>query len=72
VRVGDVEPGGPAARGGLQVGDIIVALDEHRVTGADDLTQLLGSSRVARAVEVSVFRNGRVEPLLITPVERRS
>jgi S1-C subfamily serine protease len=72
VRVGDVEPGGPAARGGLQAGDIIVALDEHRVTGADDLMRLLGSSRVARAVEVSVFRNGRVEPLLITPVERRS
>jgi S1-C subfamily serine protease len=72
VRVGDVEPGSPAARGGLQVGDVIVALDEQPVTGADDLMRLLGAHRIARAVEVSVFRNGRVERLTVTPIERRS
>jgi len=42
------------------------------VTGADDLMRLLGAGRIARVVEVKVFRNGRLERLTVTPVERRS
>jgi S1-C subfamily serine protease len=72
VRVGDVEPGGPAARAGLKSGDVIVALDGHPVTGADDLTRLLGATRIARAIEVTALRNGHVERLIVTPAERRS
>jgi S1-C subfamily serine protease len=72
VRVGDVEPDGPSARAGLRRGDIIVALDGHPVTGADDLTRLLGASRIARAVDVTALRHGRVERLTVTPVERRA
>lgn len=72
VRVGEVDPEGPAARGGLQVGDIIVALDGKPVRGADDLMRLLDASRIARAIEVSAFRRSRVERLTVTPQERRS
>jgi S1-C subfamily serine protease len=71
VRVGDVEPDGPAARAGLRSGDIIVALDGHPVTGADDLMRLLGASRIARSVDVSALRDGRLERLTVTPSERR-
>jgi len=72
VRVGDVEPEGPAARAGVRRGDVIIALDGHPVTGADDLTRLLGASRIARAVAVTALRNGRVERLTVTPTERRA
>lgn len=72
VRVGELSPAGPAARAGLEVGDIIVALDEHPVTGADDLMRLLGASRIGRAVDVGIFRGGRIERLTVTPVERRT
>jgi S1-C subfamily serine protease len=72
VRVGDLEPSGPAARGGMRAGDIIVQLDGQPVAGADDLMRLLGADRIARTVEVRVFRDGRVERLTLTPVERRS
>jgi S1-C subfamily serine protease len=72
VRVGDVASDSPAAHGGLEVGDIIVALDGRPVRGADDLMRLLDATRIARAVEVSVFRAGRVERLTVTPIERRS
>jgi S1-C subfamily serine protease len=70
VRIGAVEPGSPAARGGLQVGDILVALDAQRVTGADDLMRLLDASRIGRVVVIDVFRASRVERVGVTPGER--
>jgi len=70
VRIGAIEPESPAARAGLQVGDILVALDGQRVGGADDLMRLLDSARIGRAVEISVFRAHRVERLVVTPRER--
>jgi S1-C subfamily serine protease len=72
VRVGDIEPGSPAAHADLKGGDIIVALDGHPVAAADDLIRLLDASRIGRAVEVITLRDGRRRPLTITPVERRS
>jgi S1-C subfamily serine protease len=72
VRVGDIEPESPASRAGLKGGDVIVALDGHAVAAADDLIRLLEVSRIGRAVEVIVLRNGRRERLTITPAERRS
>ena len=72
VRVGELEAEGPAAKGGLQVGDMIVALDGVQVTGADDLMRLLDASRIGRAVPVDALRQGRVEHLSVTPRERHS
>ena len=71
VRVEDVQPGGPGACAGLLRGDVIVALDGHPVTGADDLMRLLGADRIARTVEVSALRDGHVRKIAITPAERR-
>ena len=72
VRVGEVEPGGPAVRAGLARGDIVVALDGCSVSGADDLVRLLDGTRIGSAVEITVLRNGRVERLTVVPVERRA
>ncbi|HLX27083.1 MAG TPA: trypsin-like peptidase domain-containing protein [Casimicrobiaceae bacterium] len=70
VRIGEVEPKRPAERAGLRSGDIIVALDGHSVTGADDLTRLLDATRIGRSIAVTVVRNGRVERVEVTPRER--
>jgi S1-C subfamily serine protease len=70
VRIGDVEPGGPAARAGLARGDIVVAIGDRRIEGADDLVRLLDASRIGRAVEVTAIRNGRVERVSVVPGER--
>jgi S1-C subfamily serine protease len=56
----------------LKSGDVIVALDGHTVAAADDLIRLLDASRIGRAVEVVVLRDGRRHLLTITPVERKS
>lgn len=71
VRIGEVETDGPAARGGLKAGDIILMLDGLPVAGADDLIRLLGSERIGRSVELTVLRHGRVEKVAVTPRERR-
>lgn len=70
VPIGEAERGGPAARAGLRRGDIIVTLDGERVSGADHLTQLLRADRIARAVEVTALRDGRLRRFQVTPLER--
>lgn len=71
VRIGELEPGGPAERGGLQVGDILVGLGQKPVTGADDLIRLLGAETIGLPVEVKVVRGGRIERCTLVPSERR-
>src|SRR5574337_887090 len=69
IRVGEVEGDGPAARAGLRRGDIIVALDDHPVGGADDLMRLLDAERIGRATAVTALRNGRIDRLTVIPGE---
>ncbi len=70
VRVGEVEKGSPAERGGLHVGDIVLSLDGAAVDGADDLIRLLGRDRIGRPTVLSVIQGGRVRAVEVTPVER--
>jgi len=72
VRIEALEPGGPAARGGLRDGDVIIALDGAPVAGADDLIRLLGAGRIGRSVELTLLRDMRFEKRTVTPSERRS
>jgi serine protease Do len=45
VAITDVAQGSPGARAGLQAGDVILDVDRHSVTSADDATRLLGEGR---------------------------
>ncbi len=65
-----VESGGPAHRGGLIVGDIIVALDGKRVNEGDDVTSLLGTGSVGRDVALTIIRGGGAHELHVTVGER--
>jgi S1-C subfamily serine protease len=70
VRVESLERGGPAARAGLEAGDLIVAYDGQPVGGIDDLHRLLTAERIGQAVTVSVLRRTRKLELAATAVER--
>ena len=50
----DLAPGGPAERGGMTVGDVIVAFDGEEVTGSDALGQMIRSHAPEDRVEVQV------------------
>jgi S1-C subfamily serine protease len=70
VRVGEIEANGPADRGGLRVGDILVAIDGTEIHGADDLIRALGADRIGRPAELVVIRDARLQRVSVTPVER--
>jgi S1-C subfamily serine protease len=70
VRIGEVAPGGPADQCGLTAGDILIALDEQPITGADDLVRFLTSNVIGRRLEAKVIRGSRLETRVVVPVER--
>jgi S1-C subfamily serine protease len=53
-----------------RTGDILVALDEAPITGADDLIRMLAGDKIARRLEVTILRNGKREMLTLVPEER--
>ncbi len=66
-----LEEGGPAANGGLLVGDILVAVGGQPVSDPDDLFAALGSDTVGKTVEVEILRGGRPETVNVTVGERK-
>jgi len=69
VRVMEREPNGPAARAGLEMGDVIVQFDGEWVAGIDDLHRLLGAEQVGKQGTIRVLRRNQSLNLAITPLE---
>lgn len=65
-----VESDSPAAKGGLLVGDIIVALDDEATEHLDELLGLLGGERAGKSVPVQIVRGGALQKLSVTIGER--
>jgi S1-C subfamily serine protease len=66
----EVMAGSPAERGGLLLGDVLVALDGRPVGTPEDLQGLLAGERVGRAVPVEVIRGGQLATLEVTVGQR--
>src|SRR5467141_3661282 len=69
VLITTIETGSPAARAGLQPGDIIVAFDGQPVHGIDDLHRLLTGERIGTATTVAAVRKAERLELPITAAE---
>ena len=70
VRIRSIEPESPAARAGLEVGDLIVQLDGETVSGIDRLQRLLDFHRVGRASMLTLLRRARRLAVSIIAAER--
>jgi S1-C subfamily serine protease len=70
VSIREVQTGGPAARGGLESGDIVLKLDGISIGGVDDISRVLDESRIGRDVVADVLRAGGLKRLTIVPVDR--
>jgi S1-C subfamily serine protease len=61
---------GPAARAGVLVGDVIVALDGQPIAAPDDLLDLLAGDRVGQSAKLHVLRGAAPIDLTVTVGER--
>ncbi|UCD80369.1 MAG: trypsin-like peptidase domain-containing protein [Desulfobacterales bacterium] len=67
-----VESQGPAARSGMQVGDLITAVNEQLVESVDDLHRFLSEWPIGRPVEITIIRGQRLNRLTLVPMEAGS
>jgi S1-C subfamily serine protease len=65
-----VEPGGPAERGGLMIGDILVTLEGHPLEQTDDLQAVLNADAVGKSRKVQTIRGGKLVELSVQIAER--
>jgi S1-C subfamily serine protease len=72
VRVASIEANSPAARAGLQTGDIVYAMGDAPVAGIDDLHRILNEERINTPAEVSLIRKGERRAVSLTPIEASS
>ena len=65
-----VTDGSPAAKAGILVGDIILALDGQPVESTEDLFDLLLGDRVGRELPLGVIRGGETTEIRVVVGER--
>jgi S1-C subfamily serine protease len=66
-----LEENGPAQKGGLFVGDTLIAIAGQSVSDPDDLFSALNSETVGKSVAVEVLRGGKPETVNVTVGERK-
>ncbi len=69
IRIVSVEPESPAARAGLDEGDLIVAFDGRRVRGIDELHRELTDQHIGEPRTLTLLRYGRQLDLEVIPTE---
>jgi len=67
----NVEEHSPAEKGGLLIGDIIVALDGKAISDPDELLSALVGDVVGKAATIEVVRAGQVTKVAVTVGERK-
>ncbi len=65
VLIGDVLEGSPAKKAGLKAGDIVVELNGRPVEDAQQLRNSVAATAPGTEVELSVFRDGKRQPLKV-------
>ena len=56
--------GSAADEAGLQVGDVVTAIDGHRLLNADSLRNTIGLLMVGQTIELTIIREGETETLI--------
>ncbi len=64
--------GGPAERGGLKTGDVVIAVDGHKVETSGEMTRAVGKAKPGQIVRLTVIRDGRRRTVIVRTGTRPS
>jgi serine protease Do len=67
--VSNVEEGSPAAKAGLEVGDVILKIDGRPVDGSADLSRTIRALKPGTKVNLGVWRGGKPRDLTVVVAE---
>jgi serine protease Do len=70
--INSVTAGGPAARAGLQAGDIVVGLNGAPIVSSTDLTRRVGRAKAGDTLRIEILRNDRRQTLNVRSGTRPS
>jgi len=70
VLVQQVQPNGPADKGGLKPGDIITTLDGRAIKDGDDLVNEIASRRPGSSIRLGFLRDGKPQDATVTIGDR--
>jgi C-terminal processing protease CtpA/Prc len=71
VLVGEVEADGPAAKAGLQVGDVVTAVDGEKIDSGADLSRAIRGKKNGETVKLEVLRDKAKKTLSVAVAERK-
>lgn len=61
----------PAEQAGLQINDIVTAIDGNSISGSNELAKAISSSSAGDILKMSVYRNGEVIEIQVTVGEQK-
>jgi serine protease Do len=67
--VRNVEPGGPAATGGIEAGDVILGFNGRDIAKSTDLPRVVGETKPGTTASVQIWRKGTARDLTVTVVD---
>jgi serine protease Do len=70
--VRNVEPGGPAALGGIESGDVILSFNGREINKSTDLPRVVGDTKPGSTATVQVWRKGSARDLTVTVADTES
>ncbi|MBU3628985.1 DegQ family serine endoprotease [Polynucleobacter sp. AP-Reno-20A-A9] len=70
--VRNVEPGGPAAAGGIEAGDVILSFNGRDISKSTDLPRVVGETKPGTSAPLQVWRKGGVRDLTVTVTDTES
>ena len=70
VLVSQVQPGGPADKGGIKPGDIITTIDGRSIKDGDDLVNDIAGRRPGSSIRLGFLRDGKEQDATVTVGDR--
>jgi serine protease Do len=66
VLIGDVTPGGPAAKAGLKKGDVIAELNRELAAGPNELKLKIAALAPGTTCRLKIYRDGQPQEVSVT------